>query len=162
MKNSKCIVCGTEFPPRKGKLFCSDSCKQKHYRMKDDPATVTHRIIEEFKEAGKLEKLDIDLLKTVYLLEKKPLWRIDINEYKAYCEKYGIFDISYYCLWRKNLTGEIKLEEIKEYIELMDESSKDAFSMSTEVEKEYYSFIALIFAGLVEFYYGDKYKPGND
>jgi len=155
MKNQKCIVCGTEFTPRRGKLFCTDKCKQLHYRSQDDPESLTYKIIEDFKEAGKLEKLDIDLLKKIYLLEKKPIWEIDVNEYKAFCLKYEECNICDYALKRKNLTGLVTLEQIKEYFDLFKDSGGSDYPFD---EKEYNEFIALITSGLVEFYYGDNYK----
>jgi len=102
-----------------------------------------------------LEKLDIELLKKIYLLEKKPIWKIDVNEYKAFCLKFGEYNICDYALRRKNLAGLVTPEQIKEYFDLFKDG--DAFDYHF-FEKEYDEFIALITSGLVEFYYGDKYK----
>ena len=157
MKNSKCIVCGNDFEPRKGKLFCTDKCKQAYYRNQNDPESLTHEIIEEFKEAGKLEHLDIEFLEKIYLLKNKPIWRIDINEHKAFCEKYKSFNLIDYALIRKNLTGSVTLEQINEYFELIS-GGFNYSSDSNYNEEKYNGFVALITAGLVEFYYGDEYK----
>ncbi len=155
MKNQKCTVCGQEFPPRKGKLFCSDKCKQFHYRSKDDPESLTHKIVEEFKEAGQLDKLDIELLKKIYLLEKKPIWRIDINEYKAYCKKYSEDNLIDYAFIRKNLTGIVTLEQINEYIDLISPRFNTEY-FGNPNESDQNEFNSLVTAGLVEFYYGDE------
>ena len=161
MKNSNCIICGNEFKkPREGKLFCSEKCKQIHRRRKDDPESLTHEIIEEFKEAGKLEHLDIEFLEKIYLLKKKPIWRIDINEHKAFCVKYKNFNLIDYALIRKNLTGSVTLEQINEYFELIS-GGFNYSSDSNYNEEKYNGFVALITAGLVEFYYGEERKSGN-
>jgi len=102
-----------------------------------------------------LEKLDIELLKKIYLLEKKPIWKIDVNEYKAFCLKFGEYNICDYALRRKNLAGLVTPEQIKEYFDLFKDG--DAFDYHF-FKKEYNEFIALITSGLVEFYYGDNYK----
>jgi len=158
MKNQECIVCGKEFPPRKGKLFCSDKCKQLHYRSKDDPELISNKIVEKFKQTGQLDKLDVGFLKKIFLLEKKPLFRIDLNEYKAYCEKYGKIELDEYVIRRKNLTGVVSLEQIEEYIKLSNDSNAFCINYCDETRYEWNQNLALIASGLIEFYYGDQYK----
>ncbi len=68
MKNDSCIICGEEFTPRKGKMYCSNACKQQgHLRKKiieketnlKEPVNPDEKIKKEY--SGLMEEKNFEL-----------------------------------------------------------------------------------------------------
>ena len=69
MRNSACIICGKEFEPREGKLYCSDKCKQYAYTSKKNKIESTEPEDEKKPEPVK---------------ESIPKYRFDYSEYEEF------------------------------------------------------------------------------
>ena len=141
MKNSSCVICGKEFEPREGKLYCSDKCKQYAYASKKNNSTPNTKEIE-----------------TIPVKEIKPKYSINYNEYlevKKMLEENNrpntakMIDICFYSFFRKNITGTPGINFIFNYI-------CDMYSINSD-------FIHYIknqdFEGLDQDYYDSYIKP---
>lgn len=99
MRNNTCIICNIEFEPREGKLYCSNSCKQKAFTDKKGQLGIA-MVREQEKEATR-KKMNLNFL-----------------EYQQYLKKYpnGLDTFQMYCFFRKNLAGNPTIEQINSYI----------------------------------------------
>jgi hypothetical protein len=110
MRNSTCIICGTEFEPRKSKLYCGNACKQKGYSDKK------YRQIESIakEQEIKVEKTQMLSYYQEYL---------DYNdEYPS--EKPSTFLL--FCFLRKNISGALSnsldRNRFYNYVLILDDS----------------------------------------
>ena len=59
MRNNTCIICGKEFEPRKGKFYCSNTCRQKGY---EDRKALKDTDSEEKSESKEVPKKSTGLI----------------------------------------------------------------------------------------------------
>lgn len=110
MRNNTCVICGTEFQPREGKLYCSNACKQKGYSDKK-------------MQVGEREEKEQEIKTTRKQLQ---FYYYEFEQYKSkYPDGVGTFII--YCFFRKNLAGVISIEQVNKYIESFDSCWWNAF-----------------------------------
>ncbi len=95
MDNIKCIVCSKPFPFRRGKIYCSNSCKQQGYNNK--------RNVE---AGGNFEKLD---KKKIFYLED---YKIFIKQNPEYFN----VDFVSYCFATKNNNENENIYFINEFV----------------------------------------------
>ena len=109
MRNSSCIICFEEFEPRAGKLYCSNSCKQKGYADKK------HQTVGDIDKEEKIKGF------------RKQI-EVSYSEYQEFKKKYPDYiPFLFYCFFRKNLIGVVSIDEIHEYIENYGSSWWDDF-----------------------------------
>jgi hypothetical protein len=162
MRNSICVICGQEFEPREGKLYCSDKCKQYAYTSKKNKnESITQ---EEEKKPEPVKEI-------------KPKYRFDYNEYNEFLKMMDskgngeikkCYSLTVYSFYRKNLSGISNIEFIYNYIMDMydsdfhflwwlitgdDDYSDEFYTKYIKIRREKYEhFTALFHSGEVEFY----------
>ena len=105
-----CIVCGKGIADRKGKLYCSDSCKQKAYVLRKD-GTPTMPIV---KEPGSIK----------FSYDEYDQWLKEFKQEETFV---------YYCFLRKNLTPDASLQLINNII---NDTLKDAGRLREKILNE--------------------------
>ena len=102
MRNDTCIICGTKFLPREGKMYCSESCRTIAYNKRQ-------------KEKADNPQPEVKTMKEepLYIFENKEFKEVE----KITTKLKGEDVLLIYCYYRKNMTGIPKIKEISEYIE---------------------------------------------
>ena len=140
MKNSCCTICGNEFEPREGKLYCSDKCKQYAYSSKKNNSTPNTKDKE-----------------IIPVKEFKPRYKIDYNEYKKFkqmlvnndkTKEAKYINIYFYAFYRKNLSGLPDIEFIYDYI--LDAYSRDFETIEYITNKESNSYDPLFYESYIK------------
>lgn len=112
MRNNTCIQCQTEFKPRKGKLYCSNACKQQAFSDKKNEIIELPLDNQKQKEAIKIHKLYF-------------------KEYQEYRSKYpdDVVDGDFilYGFLRKNLRNVTSIDQVHEYISSLGQYWWDQF-----------------------------------
>lgn len=132
---ANCIVCGNEFSERKGKIYCSDSCKTKAY---------------ELRKAGK----------EISGENKKPkgvIVSFKVAEYEEISKMFKSFSISFvsYCFFRKNLPNNLSIERIYLVLhsywnnDLIDDNG-NIINESSALFKSFEEFKLNFFSGIFE------------
>jgi hypothetical protein len=162
MRNSSCIICGQDFEPREGKLYCSDKCKQYAYTSKKNKVETIPK-----EEETKPDPVP----------EIKIYYRIDLCEYRnviGKCEAEGkkwakdFFNIISYSFFRKNLSGISDIDFIIDYLDNISDVYRDFFYLQTDpnydigieyyekkikfLEEEFREFEVLYHSGGVQIY----------
>jgi hypothetical protein len=98
MRNTTCKICSKEFPPREGKLYCSNACKQKGFNNNKQELKAPLITIE--KEEKKI---------------KKEFYFSDYKEFiKLFPESIDSFNV--FCFFRKNIKGDFNAIIFHDYI----------------------------------------------
>lgn len=100
MRNNTCVICGSEFEPREGKLYCSNACKQKGYSDKK-------------QQIGEHEEKEQEIRAT---RKQFQFYYLEFEEYRSKFPK-GVSTFILYCFFRKNLTGVTAIQQVNNYIE---------------------------------------------
>lgn len=131
MRNTNCIICSNKFPPREGKLYCSNSCKQKGYSNKKDALTS-----EKEKKAVKED----NRVKYEFLFSDYQTYR---KEYPTSLSSFIVF-----CFFRRNLKGEFNPKIFFDYLDSLDEQFWEDFWNYDEskARKRYLEFESVFFS----------------
>ncbi|PLX05019.1 MAG: hypothetical protein C0594_08380 [Marinilabiliales bacterium] len=138
MLNKNCTVCGKEFDqPRKNKLYCSDSCKQKAHTLNKK------RLENELLGESKQERI------------KEPLYSFKFSEFQA--TKDIINTIETFCFVRKNIVGNFNPIYFKEYVEALQRNGffDELEWEESKLNKEYNQFKLMYHSGLVKIEFED-------
>ncbi|HBS87726.1 MAG TPA: hypothetical protein DEA97_14280 [Bacteroidales bacterium] len=135
IENSMCVECGKEFEPRKGKLYCSDACKQKAYGRK--------KTTNEKEKTKMEEKMNIPIL-----------YKVKYSEFLEYNTKYkDEMSIELFSFLRTKITGNYTVELFSSYYSsLYDTGSIDRmYNDTTSVfYKKFQEFLSLFHGGNIE------------
>ncbi|HAF30559.1 MAG TPA: hypothetical protein DCG75_16065 [Bacteroidales bacterium] len=133
-RNDTCIVCGAKFEPRKDKLYCSDTCKQKAYndrKQKEEMEGIGNNSNCLTNEAKQ------NILYTFYFKEYEL-----VKETAKNIEGFKLaqnLTLEEYCFFRKNLSGEVSIDFIIEYIDNFDQ--EDLIDNNRKLKKKYDDFL---------------------
>lgn len=153
MKNSKCVVCGTEFEPREGKLYCSEKCTQYAYRQKKKD--------QEPEEPEAVQSLTV---------KNDVLYSFDGREYNKVKEKFKNFkpkSIVEYAFFRRNLTGIPDFDFIAEYIDSFFpfpgkvDANNPFYDEEHTMYKSYQEFEKLYFEGRIHINFNAELSEEN-
>lgn len=119
-RTSTCAVCSKKYPSRRGKLYCSSSCKQKAYVANKERTSSTALTEVAF---------DFSLIE-FQELKKQYGWEIPIN---------------FYCFLRRGLRKDADLTSVNEYLNSF--YIEDNFQQEIENTKAFQNFQEEFFAG---------------
>ena len=153
MRNNTCTICGSEFEPREGKLYCSNACKQKAFSDKKQGNAL--------KEQKEQEQQAVK--------EKLAFYFTDFQEYgKKYPKNMESFLL--FCFFRKNFSGKFDAEQFHAYINTFDSYWWDEFwgydcgertDKITPARKRYMEFEAKFFGDDVVVSFTKQEKPAD-
>ncbi|MEO8769008.1 MAG: hypothetical protein ABI402_02955 [Ferruginibacter sp.] len=121
---SICTVCGNEFKYRRGKLYCSNSCKTKGFNL---------------KKAG-ISGFDIEKPGESYNQARTTFYLSDYNKVKH--QDFCSFEL--YCFLVKNFSDNEDVEFLNEYVEkiiLVDSFDSDIKNNQHPIRKKYLQFL---------------------
>ena len=110
MRNTTCIICSKEFPPREGKLYCSNACKQKGFNDNKQLELKSNEINKE-KEIRKV---------------KMEFYFKDFQEFRRlYPNSIRTFIV--FCFFRRNLQGLFIPDLFQEYLNSFSDDFWESF-----------------------------------
>lgn len=132
--NASCIVCGTPFQMRKGKVYCSDSCKTKAYVLRKEGKEVNP---DKMRPGGAL---------LVFYIDEYNEWKESENEFTL--------TLDAYCFFRKNLPNNTPMKEIVKimstYYQLDYINDSGVNTSNSVVSQSFKEFQRLFFEGGVK------------
>lgn len=155
MRNDTCVACGKKFEPRKGKLYCSDSCKQSAWNEKN-------KIPKNFKE-GEIQSLEV-IKNVIYQVEYDEYLKVkEVYEKEVFRDNLSLID---YCFIRKNQVGNPNMKQIVDWIKNLNFEFAEEGSVG---HKTYVKFVNDFYNGQILINYnnpktGEKHttEPDNE